>query len=260
VVLSATVQDITAVLGDPAYDANAGDIRNATVSFVNRDADNAVLCSASVGLVSLADTKTGTAACAWSVNIGNANSVSVAVGIVVNGYYTRNLGDDNQVVTVSKPVSSFITGGGYLVMSASAGQIAGTPGTKNNFGFNVKYNKGGTNLQGAVNIIVRSGGRVYQIKSTAIDTLGTNATTGSAEFTSKANITDVTDPLNPISIAGSGDTRLKMSLKDNGEPGRNDNIAITVWNSRDGGLWFSSAWDGVKTVPQLLAGGNLSVR
>jgi hypothetical protein len=29
------------------------------------------------------------------------------------------------------------------------------PGTKNNFGFNVKYNKSNTNLQGNINTIVR---------------------------------------------------------------------------------------------------------
>src|SRR5262249_4312369 len=35
--LSATIKDITAVLGDPATDAYAGDIRNARVTFINRD-------------------------------------------------------------------------------------------------------------------------------------------------------------------------------------------------------------------------------
>src|SRR5206468_9525566 len=37
VTLSATVKDITAVTGDPAYDPYAGDIRNAKVTFINRD-------------------------------------------------------------------------------------------------------------------------------------------------------------------------------------------------------------------------------
>ena len=68
--------------------------------------------------------------------------------------------------------SSFITGGGYLVMSSSSGLYPGTAGSKANFGYNVKYNKNGTNLQGSVNIIVRSGGRVYQIKGTTISSLG----------------------------------------------------------------------------------------
>ena len=47
--------------------------------------------------------------------------------------------------------AGFITGGGYLVMSSSAGTYAGGSGSKNNFGFNVKYNNSGKNLQGKVN-------------------------------------------------------------------------------------------------------------
>src|SRR5207237_1225728 len=70
VTLAATIKDITAVPGDPAYDANGGEIRNAIVTFVNRDMANAPLCTASVGLVSLSDTQTGTATCHWSGNIG----------------------------------------------------------------------------------------------------------------------------------------------------------------------------------------------
>jgi hypothetical protein len=31
------------------------------------------------------------------------------------------------------------------------------------------------------------------------------------------------------------------------EPGTSDSIAFTVWD-RDGGLWFASKWDGVRTV------------
>jgi hypothetical protein len=61
VTLAATIQDITAV--DPTQSAPnpiamPGDIRKATVTFVNRDASNATLCTATIGLVNPADTKT----------------------------------------------------------------------------------------------------------------------------------------------------------------------------------------------------------
>jgi hypothetical protein len=36
-------------------------------------------------------------------------------------------------------------------------------------------------------------------------------------------------------------------------------MAITVWR-QDGTLWFSSAWNGVATVAQTIAGGNIQVR
>jgi hypothetical protein len=48
-------------------------------------------------------------------------------------------------------------------------------------------------------------------------------------------------------------------MNDAGEPGSNDQIAITVWN-KSGGMWFSSNWNATKTIQQTLGGGNLAVR
>jgi hypothetical protein len=259
VTLSATIRDITAVAGDPAYDPNAGDIRNATVTFVNRDTNTAFTgCSnLPIGLVSAGDTKTGTATCNTTLAVSNATGATqYTVGIVVNGYYTRNHSTDNDIITVAQPLtSSFITGGGNLVLSNSSGLVPGTAGSKANFGFNVKYNKSGTNLQGNVNIIIRSGGRVYQIKSNAISSLG--VAVPKANFTGKANIRDITNPLNPISV--DGNATLQLWLTDNGELGSKDTLGIQVLN-KNGGTWFASNWNGTKTVEQNLGGGNLVVR
>ena len=164
---------------------------------------------------------------------------------------------------ISKALASqFITGGGYLLLADSAGQIAGDDGTKANFGFNVKYNKSGKNLNGKVTILVRrleTDGiiHVYQIKSNAITSLSVNVNEGTAVFNGKASIQDVTDPLNPISIAGNA--TLQIIMDDNGDPGSDDTIGITIWKG-SGGLWFASKWDGTQTVQQTLDGGNLIVR
>src|ERR1051326_2620629 len=239
VTLSATVQDITAVI-----------------------------CTAPIGLVNPSDMKTGTATCDWlNAPIGNTGSSQYNVGIVIGNYYTRNASDDDFVVTVYQPLtSSFITGGGYLVMSSSSGLDAGGMGTKNNFGFNVKYNKQGTNLQGNINTIIRNNGRVYQIKGNSMTSLSVtpgggciNATLSSpcsATFNGKASIQDITDPNSVISI--DGNATLQVNMHDYGEPGSSDTIAITVWN-KSGGLWFSSNWNGTKTSEQKLGGGNLVV-
>jgi hypothetical protein len=104
--------------------------------------------------------------------------------------------------------------------------VPGAVGQKTNFGFNVKYNKGGTNLQGQVNIIVRNGGRTYQIKSNSITSLAATSATGTATFNGKANIQDITDPLNPISM--DGNASLQLTLTDNSEPGTSDTIGITL--------------------------------
>ena len=72
----------------------------------------------------------------------------------------------------------------------------------------------------------------------------------------KANIQDITNPLNVIPLDGNATLQVKMT--DMGEPGSSDKIAITVWN-KDGGTWFSSNWNGTSTIEQVLGGGNLKV-
>jgi len=48
-------------------------------------------------------------------------------------------------------------------------------------------------------------------------------------------------------------------MDDNGEPGvLADTIGITVWN-KQGALFFSTSWDGTKTIEQPIAGGNVLV-
>jgi hypothetical protein len=134
-----------------------------------------------------------------------------------------------------------------------------------NFGYNVKFNKSGSNLQGHVNVIVRqkvgSTWKVYQIKSNSISSLSQNinntGTGGTALFASKANLTDITNPLNPIALGGN--LSLEMQLNDVGEPGSSDTIGFTLWSGSNT-LLFSNNWVGGKTVQQLLGGGNLQVR
>jgi hypothetical protein len=255
VTLSATIQDITAVSGDPAYDSSSGDIRNATVTFINCDNNTVITAGVPIGLVNLSDPKTGTATYNWRVDIGSADSQSFTVGVVVNGWYARGVSVDDTVVTVSRPLASdFITGGGYLLLWRSAGLCAGDPGTKANLGFNVKYNKSGKSLQGHLNVIVRSAGRVYQAKGNVMSSLSIAG--NQAAFNGKASILDITDPLSHISI--DGNATLQVVMTDAGDLGTTDTIAITVW-SKSGGLWFVSNWSGNKTTQQTLAAGNLIV-
>jgi MBG domain/MBG domain (YGX type) len=252
VTLSATITD--------AADGNRGDVRNAKVTFL---VDGTAKCSSlPVGLVSSGDTTVGAATCNVSLGYGSTGSTQYTIGIKVDGFYSRYDSSDDAVVTVSQAISSMITGGGFLKNTASSGLFAGTAGLKTNFGFNVKYNKSNTNLQGNINTIVRSGGRVYQIKGNSMTSLSNqvNSSTGqggTSTFNGKASIQDITIPAAPISV--DGNASLQVTMTDNGEPGSNDTIGITVWN-KNGGLWFSSNWSGTKTLEQLLGGGNLVVR
>jgi hypothetical protein len=281
IALIATISDITAVPSDPAYDEYPGDIRNATVTFVNRDASNATLCTAPVLLVDGSDSKTGSVTCTFTGSVDSSGSRQYTVGIVVGNYYTRKDSTDDTVVTISQVGAGMITGGGYVALTNSGGTIAGNPGTKNNFGFNVKYNKSGTNLQGNLNTIVRrkeSDGiqHVYQIKgnsmsSLAVSQLQSNGTWSAgcpndatstspckAQFNGKANIQDITNPAAPVTVAGNNS--LQFNMTDYGSPGSSDTIGITLWNG-SGGIWFSTSWVGTPpaTVEQVMGGGNLVV-
>ena len=101
-------------------------------------------------------------------------TVSWSIG---GNYKTGSCPDVSTVVTVSAPANDFVTGGGFIIPTNSGGTMGGAPvnGLKNNFGFNLKYNKAGK-LQGNLNTIIRkkeSDGTItlYQVKSNFANSL-----------------------------------------------------------------------------------------
>jgi hypothetical protein len=256
VVLRSTVLDSSVV---PSFgDAEPGDIRNANVTF--KEGATTLCGPLPVDLLDVATTS-GSASCTASLSLG-----AHTIDIYVNNYYT---GASSGIVEVAEPDGSFITGGGFLVMGNSGGLYQADPGSDMSFGFNFKY-KNQKNIQGHANLIFRKNDHTYQIKSTAIDSLGIALRTpdglpcsdpvsptcwGIADFRSKANLTDVTDPDNPVSLGGN--LTLQVTMADKGEPGSSDTIAVTLWDGNQ--LLFSSEWNGSKTVEMALGGGNLVV-
>jgi hypothetical protein len=254
VTLAATIQDIA--------DGYPGDISNATVTFVDRENSNAIIAAdLPVVLINPADSSVGSVVYEWSVNIGNLDSETFEIGIIVNNYYARNSTSDNVVVTVSKPLNNFVTGGGFLMLESSAGTLAGDPGTKSNFSVNVKFNPSGNKPKGKVHFLVRrveADGilHTYRIKSNKINSIAIDPQNNTATINGKCNIQDVTDPNNTISLGGN--RTFQVNITDNGEPGNSDMIGLTVYGN-GGGLIFSSNWSGVQTVEQTLDGGNIKI-
>ncbi|MDQ6608209.1 MAG: T9SS type A sorting domain-containing protein, partial [Bacteroidota bacterium] len=277
VTLRANILDITAAPGDPAYDANAGDIRNAKVRFVNRDllsTDLNYYLSPWIPVTQLVDasnTKVGTASFPYTITLAsNEDDKEITVGVVVDGYYTRDNTSDNVVVTVYRPNGDFITGGGTITPTLSVGSMKSDIGAKTNFGFNVKFNKSGTNLKGNMNIIflrTENDGKqhVYQIKANAMQSLGVNATnpnSQTANYVSKTNLTDITNPNATISMGGN--KLLYVNMVDNGEPGKNDLISFVLVDGNNdptvmSNIIYSSNWVNNKTQMMNLSGGNLVV-
>ena len=270
--LRATIRDVTSVPDHPAWDPWPGDIRNANLAFSDRDT-SAERCAAG-GVdevfepfdVFVAERSIGVGSCDWFAVLGTRDAFETQVATVAGGYYVRDETADDVVVTVSRPLADFITGGGFLLASDSAGVYASDDGTHANFGLHVKFNKKLTNLQGGVNLIIRSGGRVYQIKSNSMTSLGIRTVNGVlvAEFETKANITDVTVEGAPVAVGGN--FTLQMRMTDRSATGAEDSISFALWDIRTVKgkvasqlLLYSSRWNGNLTLEQTMSGGNVMV-
>jgi hypothetical protein len=182
--------------------------------------------------------------------------------------------DGDVTVNLYLPQNEFITGGGFVRSEKSAGLLPAEATRKANFGFNVKYTKSGTNLQGNINYIFRrleDDGvvHVYQVKGNAMTTLSVdaNATPRVAVFNGKCNVADITENPNPLvplkdyltQLGGTGNSTMQVLVSDGGEPGTQvDAYAITVWNSKEQ-LFHSSNWISTQSVKQVLSGGNIQV-
>jgi len=273
--LSATVQDTST----PCH----GDIRSAKVTFAVRHSDGTYtpLSGAQnlpVGLVNPADSTVGTASATTQYNLGNSNADSIQLAVIVGGNYTRNQSADDTIVEVAKPgLANSMIGVGKLDNTASplsSGYLATAPVPGSNYytsvASNLQYNKSLTNPQGKVNILVKSYNKAdgtidtnihtYSIVSNSISGLTealdprTNMTMVS--FSAKANITEVTNPLSPVSVDSGVTIQLIFSPSGTNTP---QTGSITV-PKKTGGLWFTSAWDGTRTVQKTLAGGIVAVQ
>ena len=259
--LRATLLDISAVPGDELTDAEPGDISNALVSFVDGEGEPLCIVPLITELIA-GDSTIGSASCVAEGYLGDADSAVVEVSIVVEDYYTDNA-DNQALVTVTRAGDSKLTGGGALVLTNSAGIYTASSEEPVIFGFNakVKLKNNRFHYDGHANFIIRTADdRKYQIKSTTVETIGFNVDGSEPEYgqlQSKATLSDITSEDEAIPL---GDNlTLVLSMTDNGEPGRADSLAITLWGD-DGVLLFSTHWDGSQTLEKTIDRGNLQVR
>ena len=263
VTLSATLTDIN--------DGTRGNITKAQVRFKivplgcsNLAPETAIYSGwINVALLS-ADPTIGAASFQKILDIGNCNAKTFEVYVETAGWYTAPV--FITTVTVSKSLNDYVTGGGHLKFGAgannkSSGVYKSDDNSKTNYGFNVKYNKSNTNLQGNVNIIIRSGSKNYHVKGIvggsngSLNTNVSSATDKKAILTAKGNITDGATGLQ-VPYGSNADVELRMS--DRGEPGANDLLAVTI-KATDGTLLYSSEWAGTTTNERVIGGGNIQV-
>ena len=255
--LAATIKDISV---DSDNDPWPGDITKARISFAFRSLSTGVLTPINgatnlpVGLVNAGQKGIGTAAATLQFSL-NSNEIcsNYTVAVMVGGNYnmpTPSYQDVQISVCRATPGSILSNPGAKLDAIGSAGFIAGESVTN----FDIKYNKSGTNPQGKAKVVITSDrnaatglpdGKIhtYVITSNAISSLSVKPP--NANFAAKANVVElVANPDGSVTAIGlDSGTVLQLALTD----AASDTLAVMVNKSR-GGLWFSSNWDGSKTV------------
>ncbi|PKP46131.1 MAG: hypothetical protein CVT94_15715 [Bacteroidetes bacterium HGW-Bacteroidetes-11] len=250
-----------------------GDIRNATLTFSNGGIPGTILSvpDLPVGLINPGEFQEGVAVTDFMHTLTGGNCSSggetFEVWVSAGGYYTGAT-SDLTLVTLALPGSEFVTGGGHVVLgNNSAGTYAGTSGSKMNFGFNMKWNPSGRNLQGNINVIFRryvnGEWKKYQIRSNKINSMAVNLSDPNykkAIISTKATLRDITDPLNPVSLGGNLNLAMdayESTLVSNGSM---DKIVVTLSGNGGQGILFSSQWIGTGPVAQIINGGKIHVR
>ena len=259
-------------------DGNPGDIRNATVTFHDGSISGGPLGNANiaVGLISAIPTE-GFATTDLNYTLKSADISAGGkiweVWTTVNNYYCGQTSDFTPV-TLAMPGPDYVTGGGHIIMTNTSGLYPGVNnvGKRMNFGLVMKWNKSGKNLQGNINIIYRgTGGNNYQIKSNAINslaiasvdntgkTVATGATFKMATITTKANLKQLTST-GSVDLGGNATLIVTAweSLTD--KTGHSDRISVQLAAPSGSGIWFSSNWNGGKSVFQQLNGGKIQVQ
>ncbi len=216
----------------------------------------------------MGDPSVGTAAVNVNYTIDSIVS-TLNIAVVITGNYNGNTSPSTDgLITVAVPTpGGLITGGGKLSNSNTAGYVKGSTASVTDFSFYVQYNKSLTNPQGGVEIIVRSYNdrngivtpniHTYKLKSNAISVLSLEIP--KAQFTGKANVSEI---VNGVEQSIEGNCIMQLNLYDanaaGATPGSVDQLAATIYR-KSGGIWYSSNWDGTKTILSNLFEGLLSV-
>ena len=250
VTLAATVKDISAT-PDAAGDTDAGDIRKATLTFVDRGTD-ATLCTAPIALLTPDDTRVGVATCTFTGVSG-----TLKIGMKIGGYYTRNDAADDAILTLVPPTDDFVTGGGSVTLSSSAGTYAADPNDSARFTINLQYDKNGA-VKGDFRLTFVHAQRTYELTDLTAASLTVERTAGGGKvaFVANATLRDITSASAPAVVAEG--IPLVVTLTDDGEPATRDTLSAVLLNP-SGGLYFAAAWNGTRSIEAPLHEGNIAV-
>ena len=259
ITLAATIRDISAT-ADANGDGDSGDIRKASLTFVDRATDT-VLCTAPIGLTVATDERTGIAICTFTRDFGTAVPATIVVASRVGAYYTRDAAADYATLSIAAPTRDHVTAAGALNMTSSSGPEAPDANSTARFEFNQRYDNKGL-VQGRMVLTfsrtVNGQKRDYELAPAAIGSMAIQrtATGGIAAIVGTGTLRDVTSKSKPIVIAEAAP--LVVTATDGGQPAASDSLSFTLYKP-DGGLWMATGWDGIRAVETPLQQGAVGV-
>jgi YD repeat-containing protein len=257
ITLSATVRDIS-VTADAAGDTFPGDIRKATLTFVDR-ATNTTLCTAPIGLVSSSDERSGIATCSFTRPFGTALPATFTVGATVGGYYTRDAAADNLAITVLAATTDRIKGNVKMTIASATGPYAPDLGSEAQVDFNFEYKEKGKDKQKELDASFRvtfdktESSKKHRY-SLSVDTasLAVRRTTAGGQGLVVGTGTLVDDTDKKTIAAG---VPFVVTATDNGN---DDQLGFALFKA-DGGLWIATGWNGVQMIEQPTRNGQIKV-
>ena len=251
VTLTASVQDVDGI----------GNIGNSTVTFTDVLSGKVLASGVKVTPVSNTDTSTGTANTVVTLSTGQYGAQQYLIQVQLNGSYinaqqltreahplgTAEVGSDpynaaHPTVTVMIPQTVNSMQGAARIDRTNA-TPAGLYGDAKsaNYTIGMKYNKGGTNPQEQVQLILHRSDGTYYVKSNSISSVAfsnpVNGVNKDVTIYTKASVYKVVDG---VMTSVEGNVTLRVDARDRGTTG--DTIGFTVLSSKDSSLYYSNNW------------------
>jgi len=239
-----------------------GNITQATVTFLLNGTPIPSAKNLPVGIVDPEHPNVGTAAAIVQINLSKgATSENFIITVEIGGAYTGGEGlSSSQIMIVVPTPGGRILGANALLTNVLPpnNKAAGFIGQDSLFSlsaFDIVYNKSLKNPQGKLSVFITSlddvngvkgGIHVYQVTSNAIAVL--QVTGNKAIFSAKCTVKELICG-QWVSVEGNAKLDVTMTDLNPANPSLYDTLAITVFKAQ-GGVWYSSNWNGVYTVEQ----------
>src|SRR5262249_46380760 len=150
---------------------------------------------------------------------------------------------DDTVLRVASTPHASLAVSGSLLASASHGAYAATAGTITTFSYNGTC--GPDAPTGQIGMTIKHAGHVITVRTTSLNSIARDPVTGQITMTGSATVRDTTNSLFPTTIDSNAAVELTFTLHAGGPP----TVSLTVWK-RSGGLYYSSNWNGTRSVEQ----------